>query len=61
VCRYGSPRILVLLDHREHCLQDVQSLAEHQVLFCQGNLLFHGGADPKDLTNFTKRLTKTGC
>jgi hypothetical protein len=37
----------------------VQSLTEHLVLLRQGDLLFHGGTEPKELANLIKRSTKT--
>ena len=35
-----------VLGYHNHGLQGIQSLTEPSALFCQGNVLLHGGTDP---------------
>ncbi len=39
----------------------VQLVAEHLALLGKGNLLLHGGTDPKELAHFIKSATKACC
>jgi hypothetical protein len=48
----------VYLGHQNHGLQRLQALAEQIALLYQGNLLFHSGTEPEELTNFVKCSTE---
>src|SRR5258708_28381886 len=49
----GAPRppFFPMLSHQNHGIDGIQSLTEPIALFCQGNILLHRAADPKELAH----------
>jgi len=48
-----------LLGYQHHGLQSFQSVAKRLTLVGQGNLLLHGGPDPKELAHFIEGSAET--
>lgn len=60
-CNLGPPRRLsfCVLGRQNHGVEGIQALTERIASLRQGNLLFHGGTEPKELAHFIERTAKT--